>query len=58
MKRAFFERAMVAYRILLNLKDKVLQAKVKREDYVEEGMRKCGKPRDQICRLVDEGYTF
>lgn len=58
MKKVFVERPMVAYRRPRNLKDDLVRSKVKRQNNTDNGMRKCGKSRCQICKFVDEGCTF
>ena len=58
MKKVFPDKPMVAYRKPRNLKDKLVRAKVRKENDEEKDMKKYGKPRCQICGFVDEGCTF
>ena len=49
---------MVDFRRPRNLKDAMVRSKVKRENNLDKGMKKCGKSRCQICKFVKEGCTF
>ena len=55
MRKVFGEKPMVAFRGPRNLKDAMVRAKVKRENNLDRGMKKCGKSRCQICKFVKEG---
>ena len=57
MKTVFQDKPMMARRPS-NVKDELVRAKVKWENDIDKGMKKCGKPRCQICGFVDEGCTF
>ena len=52
VKKVFPDKPMETYKRPRNLKDELVRAKVRRENDSEKGIKKCGKPRCQICVFV------
>ena len=47
-------KPLISFRRPRNLADNLVRSKIKRNSGKEKGMRKCGKPRCQICNYVEE----
>ena len=58
VRQVFKEKPLVSYRRPRNLKDKLVGAKFKDQIDLVREMKKCGKARCQMCKLVEEGSTF
>ena len=52
------KKPSISFRGPRNLADNLVRSKIKRSSGKAKGMRKCGKPRCQICNYVEEVEKF
>ena len=58
MKEIFSEKPLTSCKKPKNLKNELVRSRIKDRESKNQGMRKCGKKRCQICTFVDEGDQF